>query len=221
MQYKDFIEKCKSKNPGIFEVHHIEPLAIGGVDIDDNKIKLSRKDHYTAHKLLALEHPYNLKLQQAWWQVYNTHKEYASEKDYVELRKRIETLPIQRSEESKRKRSIASKNAMARMTPEQKEIWKQKISNSNKNFYKQHPEMRQQISESIKKTYQNNPDKCLAISKRRKGKPGTPHTDEYKEKMSVRQKGRKWFTDGTINIFEYECPTGFVPGITRKDKISV
>lgn len=218
MLYTEFIDFCRTKDPVDFEVHHIEPTSIGGLDIDDNKIKLSGRDHYNAHKLLALEHPYNLKLQQAWWQLCVTHKEFVSRKDYAEIRRRLTTLPKQRSAESRLKRSQATKRYMDSLTPEQKENWKSKISQSNKEFYALHPESKEKISKSLKEVYRRDPQKRLAAAEKRKGKSGTPHTLEFKEALSKRQSGRKWFTNGSINVFEYACPEGFIPGITRKDR---
>lgn len=48
------------------------------------------------------------------------------------------------------------------------------------------------------------------------GKPGywsgKRLSAETRKKMSVGRIGRKWFTNGVDEIFQYECPPGFVPG---------
>ena len=48
------------------ERHHIIPKCLGGSNDNDNLIDLLAHEHYTAHKLLALEHPENDKLVYAW-----------------------------------------------------------------------------------------------------------------------------------------------------------
>ena len=49
------------------ERHHILPKCMGGSDDADNLIDLYAREHYEAHKLLALENPKNEKLVFAWW----------------------------------------------------------------------------------------------------------------------------------------------------------
>jgi len=41
-------------------------------------------------------------------------------------------------------------------------------------------------------------------------------SQETKQKMSEKRKGKKWFTDGTKNVRRLECPEGFYPGKTCK-----
>lgn len=58
-KYALFIEECKLKNPTKYHIHHILPTHMGGTDDDSNLIKLSYKDHQTAHILLAECFPLN------------------------------------------------------------------------------------------------------------------------------------------------------------------
>ena len=44
------------------ERHHIIPKCIGGDDNEDNLIDLFAKEHFEAHRLLALENPDNKQL---------------------------------------------------------------------------------------------------------------------------------------------------------------
>lgn len=48
------------------ERHHIVPICLGGGDEKENLIDLFAKEHFIAHKLLALENPNNDKLIYAW-----------------------------------------------------------------------------------------------------------------------------------------------------------
>ena len=38
--------------------------------------------------------------------------------------------------------------------------------------------------------------------------------EEHRKKISEANKGRKWFTNGITNIWDFTCPEGFVPGRT-------
>ena len=70
--YDEFIEDILSSR-GRFacgeeyhERHHIIPKCCGGTDEEDNLIDLFAREHFMAHKLLALENPDNEKLIYAW-----------------------------------------------------------------------------------------------------------------------------------------------------------
>ena len=220
MTYIEFIESCRNKSlPNDFEVHHIEPRSIGGVNIEENRIALSKSEHYIAHKLLAMEHPYNLKLWQAWWQVFITHQEYQSADDRNLILEKLEKLPFAHSEESRRNRSIATKRYMDSLTEEQKKVRADKISKSNKEVYK-NSESRKRVSEGIKAKWKEPEFRARQLEIRR-SHPRTPHTEEYKQRMSKMQTGKKWFTNGIINVFTYSCPEGYVSGMTRRKSKNV
>ena len=73
MTYKEFIDNIISTRgrhgcgDEYHEKHHIKPRCLGGEDKEENYIDLFAREHYEAHKLLALENPHNSKLQCAWW----------------------------------------------------------------------------------------------------------------------------------------------------------
>ena len=63
--YNKLIETRKSRIPveGVYyEKHHIKPRCLGGDDSPDNLVKLTAKEHYIAHLLLAKAYPGNHKL---------------------------------------------------------------------------------------------------------------------------------------------------------------
>ena len=73
MTYKEFIDNIL-KTRGRFncgdeyhERHHITPRCMDGTNDKDNLIDLFAREHFMAHKLLALENPENEKLVYAWW----------------------------------------------------------------------------------------------------------------------------------------------------------
>ena len=53
------------------ERHHIIPRCLGGNDDRDNLIDLYAREHFEAHRLLALENPSENGLQYAWWATCN------------------------------------------------------------------------------------------------------------------------------------------------------
>ena len=57
------------------------------------------------------------------------------------------------------------------------------------------------------------------ISESLKGKTtwnrGKKRSEETKKKLSEAKKGKKRFTNGIINVFDFTCPPGFWPGVTR------
>lgn len=48
------------------EQHHIVPRCMNGTNDEENLIDLYAREHYEAHRLLALENPENEKLVYAW-----------------------------------------------------------------------------------------------------------------------------------------------------------
>lgn len=73
MTYKEFIDNIL-KTRGRFncgdeyhERHHIVPRCMDGTDDEENLIDLFAREHFIAHKLLALENLENEKLVFAWW----------------------------------------------------------------------------------------------------------------------------------------------------------
>lgn len=73
VKYKEFIQNILNTR-GRFacgeeyhERHHIVPKCMGGTDNENNLIDLFAKEHYEAHKLLALENSDNYSLIYAWW----------------------------------------------------------------------------------------------------------------------------------------------------------
>ena len=72
MTYLDFINNiietrgrfsCGDK---YHEKHHIIPKCMNGTDNEENLIDLYAREHYGAHRLLALENPDNEKILFAW-----------------------------------------------------------------------------------------------------------------------------------------------------------
>lgn len=97
MAYKEFIDNILQTR-GRFncgeeyhERHHIIPKCLGGTNDEDNLIDLFAREHFEAHRLLALENPHNNSLTYAWWgmsTLENEHQERyrISAEEYEEAR---------------------------------------------------------------------------------------------------------------------------------------
>ena len=209
--YEEFIENILNTR-GRFacgeeyhERHHILPKCLGGTNDEENLIDLYAREHFIAHKLLALENPDNKSLNYAWtmmsWIKSDCQQRYnISSKEYEEARKKFSELQRTKkgiklgpmSEEHKRKIGDAEKGKIV------SEETREKIGNAHRG---------KQISEEQKKKLSkvnsgiNNPmygkrhtkEAKEKISKSNKGKPSPMknkhHTDEAKKKISSSHKG--------------------------------
>lgn len=145
--YKDFIQNILETR-GRFgipkgeykERHHIVPKCMGGTNDNDNLIDLYAHEHYIAHKLLALENPFNNKLILAWHRLHNdSFSNYITEYEYEKLKtlnskwfsdlmKNIERNPEWRKKigEANSRRKL-DKNFGSKISNTKKEKYKQKL----------------------------------------------------------------------------------------------
>ena len=102
--YEEFINNIL-ENRGRFEcgeeyheTHHILPRCMGGTDDEENLIDLFAREHFEAHRLLALENPKIKGLVYAWWCMSyitsNTTKQRykITAKEYEEVRTEISKI---------------------------------------------------------------------------------------------------------------------------------
>ena len=171
------------------ERHHIVPKCLGGSDDDANLIDLFAREHFIAHRLLALENPDNDKLVYAWWAMshlsdHNQKRVEVSAEEYEEAKNKYK--------ESIRQRMSGINNPMFGISPKERMDaetyiqWRENIkktTNSN--------EFKQQARElNIGKKYSDDINK-------KKGKSGSAHhlygkhqTDEVKQKIREANTGR-------------------------------
>lgn len=99
MTYKEFIDDilqtrgrfgCRDE---YHERHHIVPKCMGGGNDEENLIDLYAREHFEAHRLLALENPDDEGLVYAWWCMSVQTNQYTKERykitaeEYEEVRK--------------------------------------------------------------------------------------------------------------------------------------
>lgn len=65
--YDNFIQNRVTLLPEAYETHHIIPKSLGGSDETTNLIKLSHRDHFFAHKLLARFAGPEMKIALTWF----------------------------------------------------------------------------------------------------------------------------------------------------------
>lgn len=75
-------------------------------------------------------------------------------------------------------------------------------------------ETRKKMSESAKRRppISEETRRKMSNSLEKNGFYGKHHTDSMKKKMSLLQKGKKFYNNGVINTMAHECPEGFVLG---------
>ena len=164
--YQDFINNILNTR-GRFacgeeyhERHHIVPRCMNGADDEDNLIDLFAREHFIAHRLLALENPDNDKLVYAWsMMVYAKNEKQQRYKltpdEYEEIKKKLaETISKNRSGENHPMYGVHRYGESAPMygkhhTKEARE----KIRIANKNKPPMSEEAREKLRESMSGVY--------------------------------------------------------------------
>ena len=169
------------------EKHHIIPKCCGGTNDEDNLIDLFAREHFEAHRLLALENPENESLAYAWScmafpksKLHNNHRYELTPEEYEEVRIAVSKAMTGHvvSEEARKKMSKAKKG---KYTGEKCHLYGKHLSEETK----------QKISNKKKGKYsvENNPFY------------GKHHTDETKEKLS-KKNSKKVVCIETCVIYE-------------------
>ena len=200
------------------ERHHIVARCMGGTDEEDNLIDLFAREHFEAHRLLALENPDNIKLVYAWNRMRNSKNgDYEiTPEEYEELRIAFARTPF-----TKETRQKMSESQKVRWTEELREEWGKKYSGENNPNFGNHmseehkkkiselrrgaspsEETRQKLSASQKARWTE--DQKEEWSKKISGENhpmfGKRHSDESKKKNSESHKGKKATEEARKNM---------------------
>ena len=66
--YNQIIERAQNRKlEGYVEKHHTIPKCMGGLDIQENIVELTAREHFLCHRLLCEIHPTQIKLWYALW----------------------------------------------------------------------------------------------------------------------------------------------------------
>ena len=213
-------------------------------DSEENTVYLSTYNHMVAHYYLALcTNGYMKHLMCGAFLFITSLNKESLNKDLFELEETLHNISEIKetyfrnkpkfTDEQKRNLSLGHKGKMRWMT--NGEISKQvKIEDIedylNKGFVfgRQGPskEAREKIRNTLSgrkasqdtldkrnKLYYTNPEYCKKLSE---SHLGYKVSKEAKEKLSKTNKGKHFFNNGIINVFTYECPPGFKPGMLHK-----
>lgn len=231
MTYEEFINnilETRGRNgcgEEYHEKHHIVPRCMGGTNDKENLIDLFAREHFEAHRLLALENPENHGLVYAWFRMSFgknqdriTHVVTAEE--YEEARialSRIQSLKFKGrkvSDETRRKMSESQKGRPL------SESHRKKLSENHADFtgengywYGKHFSESHRIKLSLAKRGNPSARRGFHLSEEQKEKisnanKGRKLSEHTKEKMSKSRKGKK--TTRSNIICQYDENYNFI-----------
>ena len=163
------------------ERHHIIPKCMGGTHSDENLIDLFAREHFIAHKLLALENPDNDKLVYAWNCM--THMENEYQERYEITPEEYEELKIMQSKALSR--MFKGRKVSEETKQKQSQTQKEKMKNPEDNpFYGKHhsEETKRILSENHKGLYDGEKNPMYGISPKERMDEGT--YESWKEKCA-------------------------------------
>ena len=192
--YEEFINNILD-NRGRFgcddeyhERHHILPKCLGGTNSEDNLIDLFAKEHYEAHRLLALENPNNDKLIYAWWCMSTMKSKFTNERYKISA---------EEYEEAKMAFALMHSEKCSKEGNPMYGVHRYKEENP---FYGRHhtEEVKNKIKESSKRRWSKLEEREV-LRKRAKERLSAPennpmygkhHTEEIKRKQRELKKGK-------------------------------
>ena len=179
------------------ENHHIIPKSEGGDNDKSNLVRLSAREHYVAHLLLARIYD-----DKKMWCALNRLVHGNDFKKYQHVSSRM--YQNLKTNYAKFNDGGREKNTGKKRTPEQKERIRQaKLGAKNPMFGKKHSaEARQNLSDSLKGH----------VGYWR----GKKQDKQTVDKRSTAIRGKKHWNNGIIDLFSVECPEGFVRGKLHK-----
>ena len=172
------------------ETHHILPRCCDGTDDQENLIDLFAREHFEAHRLLALENPENEMLIYAWWCM--SHMKGKNQDRYE--------LNAEEYEEAKKALSKAMREL--HIGKKLSEEHKQKISEAGKGRVVS-KETREKIGEANRgKTPSEEAKEKNREAHKGKNHPqyGTHRSEETKTKISNAHRGKKLSEEHKRNL---------------------
>jgi hypothetical protein len=236
--YENLMVKCKNRlleDSVYIEKHHIIPRAIGGLDTEENMVKLTLKEYFFAHKLLVkmLSGKNKGKMLQALYMMSNTRGIRLPSKLYALAKENwiSQRANTNHTDESKALLQKAQLDLWATSEYKTKMIaifgrpeTKTKKSQSAKNWINGHPIEHKARMEKINK----NPEKIRKTAEWHKGKKRPKETcdkqsnfrKEYITSGGYHNKGMKHYynpvTNETIQCYPENKPEGWLLGTNKK-----
>jgi len=221
------LQNRKKNRETYYEKHHILPKSLfpRWKNSKSNIVLLTAREHLFCHKLLV--HIYPLKqMYYALWRLTNDNKGHKiNPKDYEKLRKNISILQSENgsfpcSEEKNKFLSIRNsgtgnpmynRSAYREMDEQDKLKYSTKMSNSCKKV-NHSEEWSKNISSALKGKQKSQKHKQLMLDTLSKNRA------QAVKNAAEAKKGKHWYTNGVINILEFNCPEGFLSGRSKRMK---
>lgn len=170
------------------ERHHIVPKCMGGTNEEENLIDLFAREHFEAHRMLALENPDVHGLVYAWWCMCHGVKRKCQDR-YEVSAEEYEEARINISNNIKGKN-----NPMYGVRGELHPSYGIKRYKDKNPFYGKHHS--EETKEKLREIANNRSEETKKkISESRKGTPahnkGVPMSDEQKRKLKDSRKNKK------------------------------
>lgn len=159
--YNQIIERAQTRKlEGYVEKHHIVPKCIGGLDVKENIVELTAREHFLCHMLLCEIYPQEYKLKHALF-LMAIGKQKVKEKTYVIGSRVYERLKEEysamltgkkQSQDTKNKKSKSMLSVWDGKTKEEmseigQKIWSTRRKNGTDKIQPEHAE---KISQSLK-----------------------------------------------------------------------
>lgn len=209
------------------EKHHIIPKSLGGNNSKPNLVILTSREHFIVHWLLTKMTNSNnkhkmlnaLRMMRAENPSQTRYATKITSRVYANLKKGY-IMPFEiRQKISQSNKGRISPNKGKQLSAEHKH--KLSIATKNKSLTETH---KQKIKESwkVREKMTKETKQKMSIAKKGKASPlkGKSQPDWLKQKWSQLRKGqndgKRWFTNGTTSYLRIDCPTGCVPGRTKK-----
>lgn len=205
--YNDFISDRLNKQEinGYYEVHHIVPKSYGGSDDSENLIKLTAKDHFFAHELLAKI--YKGKMIFALNMMCRTREVTHKSKHIYEIFKKQISEEISKVNKNKIVRQ-ETRDKLSKIFKGRKHSEERKEINRQSQIGKTMPdEVKEKISKALKgrKKPEGHGAKIAEINRNR------VFTEEHRRNISESLKGKKIPEERIKRGIETRKARGFVP----------
>lgn len=232
MQTRKERELIKEKG---YEIHHIVPKCLGGDNEEDNLVKLTFREHYIAHWILAKIYINNPKIHYGFLCMLrspNENRRLTSrmvetiKNNFSNFKKwQLELEPSKNPGKTKNSITKARKrmleNNPMRETPEKNHTAK-KVFVEYQDGTKKVFSMKKQLAKELRE----NTNLTESAIRRRINENSLQEYGYKSIKLEIKENkpansciGRKWYNDGKKNVFCFpgKQPKNFKPGVIKKD----
>jgi hypothetical protein len=120
--YNQIIERAQTRKlEGYVERHHIIPKCIGGLDVKENIVELTAREHFLCHRLLCEIYPNHPRLWYALWLMTIGKRKWTKQKpqnlssrEYEYVKEKFSELASLRKPNLGNKHTIKTKNKMSK-----------------------------------------------------------------------------------------------------------